>query len=128
MIDCPECDKPVRGSACACGWVVPPPFISRVAPPEPPKPYVRAKPETVEKCKRAVLEFLSQGNGWWKPERVRNEQQVALIVAAAKKFGPMSQQGRFLAQCKEAGVITPDNKLRVREMGEDGRDDIGEAA
>lgn len=123
---CPDCETVVRGAACACGWIVPPPFISQIEPRPVAKPYVPAKPETVERFKAAMKNFGHKQGPYWTPDRVRNAQQVNFIVIQANKFGPMSMQGRFLALCKEAGRITADNKLRMREMGED--EDYGRAA
>lgn len=59
---------------------------------------------------------------WWTPDRVENQSQVDFITMQARQFGEMSQQGRFLEQCINAGIITPDGRLGVwntREPGED---------
>ena len=121
MTDCPECDKPVRGAKCVCGWTVPlpSPVESRIAHPEQPKPYVRPTGETLQRFKSAMRDFGRKKGQFWVPERVRTQQQVNFILLQADRFGPTSQQGRFLAKCREYGCITADNKLRMREPGED---------
>ncbi len=120
MIECPVCDKTVRGLQCVCGWEVPPPIARPV---EPAKPFVPAKRETVEKFKAAMKGFgRTSKEPYWRPEVVRNASQVNLIVIQADRFGPGSIPARFLRECKDYGCITEDNRLRERMPGEDWED------
>lgn len=65
-----------------------------------------------------MLERPKDSGPWWTPAKVRNQQQVDFIVMQANHFGPMSVAGRFLDECREAGVIVG-KELRMREPGED---------
>ena len=130
-MNCVECDRELHGSVtkCICGWVIP--ALSAPLPEyhQPAKPFVRARPETVEKFKASIKNFGHQQGAWWTPEKVKNAQQVNLIVIQANRFGPMSQQGRFLQACKDYGCIGEDNLLRrVRERQPFEDEDYGRAA
>ena len=121
MIECPVCDKTVRGVQCECGWTVPAP-IARPAYAEPAKPFVPAKRETVEQFKEAVKGFGKREGKYWRPEVVRTHGQVNMIVIQADFHGPGSSAAYFLRACKDFGCIDENNQLvkpRERVPGED---------
>lgn len=104
---CPDCDNEFVGRSCACGYLMP-----RDAPamPDYMPERVLPTPETMSAFRQAARGFGYTGGRWWTPERVRNQQQVNFIILQAQRFGPGSMAGRFLAECRAAGVIV-DNKL-----------------
>lgn len=63
---------------------------------------------------------------FWTVDRIENHHQVRFVVTQAQNFGPISAAGRFLDECKRAGVITADNCLGVRCTREPGEDPIEE--
>lgn len=74
--------------------LLPAPVVERVQP----------SPETLEKF-RAAAANMGRPKRFWVPENVVNSSQVNFIVLQAQHFGPMSAAGRFLDECKAAGVI-----------------------
>lgn len=98
---CPECDNEFIGRACACGYSLP-----REMPAMPDYVEPRAPaPETIAAFRQAAKGFGFKGGRWWVPERVVNDAQIRFIRLQAQHFGPSSMAGRFLEECKAAGVI-----------------------
>ena len=120
MIDCPVCDKPVRGTKCVCGWIVPPPTVAKpvyVAPEE----YKRRDPTPEQLA--AIRKLASSGprtGAYWTVSKVVNQTQVDHIIRQANHFGPISAAGRFHQDCMDAGVIVDGRYTpRMRNPGED---------
>lgn len=77
----------------------------------PPPAKVAPSPERAKALSEAVAQIARRSEPWWTPDQVENERQVSLICMQADRFGRESQAGRFLDQCKSAGVISHDNQL-----------------
>lgn len=116
-IPCPDCATEIYGPRCACGYVIPrapklPTHTSTGDLPLPePAPRHQPTDEQRQAVRNAAKRVRSAADGWWTPERVVNDVQVAHIVRQAEHFGALSQSGRFLHDCIAAGRITADHKL-----------------
>ena len=101
---------PTFGQFKALCLSMPAPYIALPAP-------VREQPspEALQRLRDAVKGIGKRKGQWWTPERVVNASQVNLIVIQANKFGPNSDAGRFLAECKAYGCISSDNRIQKVE-------------
>jgi hypothetical protein len=78
-----------------------------------PKPYVALPPpvktqpsaEQAAALERVATAKLNPRMPWWTPDKVKNQQQVDVIVMQARHFGAGSDAGQFLRKCQDSGVI-----------------------
>lgn len=86
----------------------PKPYV-QIAPPK----YIAPTPESKERFARVLATLGKPKTGhYWTPDKVENDAQVNFIIIQANRFGPASDAGRFLAECKAYGCIGADNQLQ----------------